>query len=93
MTDEILNISGHLNKDGSRVRLICKIYGPYKDEKGDAFYCRILIPPIVKNEKKVYGISGEQATELSKNFVRKLLSAQNIFDGDGKTTQINDLLK
>jgi len=60
------------------------IFAPERTDHGD-YFCRVSIPGLLENDKRIAGVDAEQAKELAVLFVR------DIFDGFGIkiTSEVN----
>ena len=65
-------------EDGSRIEVCATVFRPQRDEESIAFYCVVRCPHIFDNDKKIFGVDADQATELALMFVPMMFGHHEI---------------
>ena len=68
---------------GEHKPLIIRISKPIRNTLQGEYYFIVLISPLLKSEKKIFGYDEEQAEVLAVNFVKDLLVDRIVLDGNG----------
>jgi len=85
MTETIFEWNAFLEtEEGGRKPLYVQISGPEPAPEESIYYCLVHAPSIFSNDKRIFGIDREQATDLAINFVKSLLEDKQITDIDGQ---------
>ena len=79
MTEAILKIYGErVEAEGQGASpVVATIFAPEQSDNGDSF-CRVSLPTLFEDEKRIFGADAEQAQELACLFARDLLSGFDI---------------
>lgn len=83
MTDRALNVDAFLQRGDTLTPCSIHVSEPI-DSKDDDFYCLVRLPPILINEKKIFGADAVQATELAISFLKQMVAGMSIVDSHGK---------
>ncbi|WP_299397577.1 hypothetical protein [Pelagibius sp.] len=75
MTDPILVLRGRRGDAEPQTgeTVVATIFAPEQSEHGD-YFCRVSLPTLYEDEKRIAGVDAEQARELACIFARDLLA-------------------
>ncbi len=79
MTDAILVMHGRqADAEGPSASIVvATIYAPEQTEEGHHF-CRVSLPTLFEDQKRIFGVDAEQAEELACIFARDVLGGFDI---------------
>ena len=88
--DFIYELNCFIEDKGQQIPFSLKISKPFlPDENEEESHCLVYAPFLFGKPKKIAGIDGEQAIELSKRFVEILIKEKKLFDKDRNQLVIN----
>jgi hypothetical protein len=77
-------LSAILEDDTGKHNFHLRISAPFIGETGGDYYCVVHAPLLFKNDKRIYGIDKEQASQLAYEFIKRMLSGKKLFDEAGQ---------
>lgn len=93
LNDIILDFSAFVKReDGSVVPFHLNVCAPQDREEGDSS-CRVDCAFLREKPFQIFGVDGEQACELSIDFIRQMLEGQvELVDADGKPIDLPEIV-
>jgi hypothetical protein len=82
MTENVFELSAFLQDEGVRKPLYIRIDTPLRGESD--YYCDVHAPAIFSNDKRIYGVDCEQATDLAIKFIGTILEDKKVTDLNGQ---------
>ena len=87
----IHEFNGLLGKDGDSKPLKIRISEPIRNISHGDHYCVVLTVPLLRTEKKIFGVAAEQAADLAVSFTKELLADWTVLDESGDNIDPTDL--
>ena len=84
ITDTGFELNAFLDEESGRKPLHVRIAAPEPVCGEISYYCLVHAPSIFSNDKRIFGIDQEQATELAIKFVRTILEHKPVIDINGR---------
>ena len=69
--------------DTGRTPFQLRISEPVKSENAEDWFCTVHAPFLFTKDKRIFGVSGDQARALAIDFVRELLRGKRLVDAHG----------
>ncbi|MEO1136284.1 MAG: hypothetical protein AAFW68_06690 [Pseudomonadota bacterium] len=77
---EIFRFDGYIRLNNEIRPFLCKIGQAEKSLKSDYYCCLFASPPVLSEEKRIYGMTGSQAESLAREFLSKIFRNHEILD-------------
>lgn len=81
-------INAFIEDGESRQPFHLRVSEPKKTGGEEDYYCIVHAPALFKSDKKIVGVSEEQAWELAFQFVKQMLGDRKLIDENGRDVQL-----
>lgn len=81
-------VNAFIEEDGTRKPFYLRVSAPAKTPGENDYYCLIHAPNLFERDKKIFGVSEEQAQQLALEFVKQMLGERRVFDKDGNQMKL-----
>jgi hypothetical protein len=68
-----------------------KISKPSIDD--DEFFCEVSVVPLLSNTKRIFGVSAVQASELTLDFLKKILEDKELYEEHGQPLSLENIFE
>jgi hypothetical protein len=92
MDNNSCQIDFYIDEDGVRELHTLSISEPDINEDGEGV-CLVKLTPLLKKEKRIFGVDAIQAKLLASNFIKNLLGGKSLIAEDGSQLDISNLIK
>jgi hypothetical protein len=76
-------VNAFIEERGTRKPFYLRVSEPTKTPGEDDYHCLIHAPNLFERDKKIFGVSEEQAQQLALEFVKQMLGERRVFDKSG----------